>query len=220
MEINGIKIDYLGHSGFLFSFGNKRVIVDPFEVHAMEKADLVLITHSHYDHCSIKDIRKVVKPGSMIIVPADAQSKIAKVQDINMQVMEPGDEIVFGKIKIRAIPAYNIGKDSHPKKNGWMGYVILYGTTVIYHAGDTDRITEMQNLAGYGKVGNTFICLLPVSGKYVMDYYEAAEAAAGLNVALAIPMHYGSIVGTLEDAKSFVQECEKKGVKAVVLEKK
>lgn len=227
MEIGNVKIDFLGHSGFLVSIGSngniKRIFIDPLnisEVAAREKADILLITHGHYDHCSIKDIQKIVKHGTKIIIPADVQSKITKVNDVEMQVIESGDELEIGGIRIQGIPAYNIGKDFHTKKDNFLGYLIKANGVIIYHAGDTDKIPEMEKLTGYGKKGNNFIAILPVGGKFVMTADEAADAAALINPDIAIPMHYGGgIVGTIEDAQAFVKACQQQGINAEILEK-
>ena len=220
MEIGGIKLSYLGHSGFLISNG-KKIVIDPYNVSdGVEKADLILITHSHYDHCSIKDIQKLSKKGTVIVVPADAQSKITRVEDVEMQIIEVGDELTFGDVKVSAIPAYNIDKEFHPKSEGWMGYIIKLGNVVIYHAGDSDKIPEMSKLSGYGKDGNKFVVLLPVSGTYVMNAEEAAEIASLISPSVAIPMHYGAgVAGTIEDAQRFVKLCMQVGLKAEILEK-
>ena len=222
MKLDGVEIDFLGHSGFLIVDGGvKRIAIDPYNISDnIPKVDIVLITHSHYDHCSIKDIQKIVKEGGVIVVPADAQSKITKLDNVNMQIIEVGDELVFGNIKIQAVPAYCIEKEFHPKKDGGLGYLIKIKGVVVYHAGDTDHIPEMKNLTGYGKHDTQFIVLLPISGKYTMDAEEAAAAAALMNPNLAIPMHYGAgVAGTIEDAKRFVELCEAKGVRAMILDK-
>lgn len=220
MDIKGAKVEFLGHSGFLISWKDEKIYIDPFETSEnLPKADLILITHSHYDHCSIKDLEKITKEGTTIIVPPDAQSKITKVEGINMQIIEVGDEIEFKDFKIGTIPAYNKRKEYHPKKEGWMGYVLKFENLIIYHAGDTDKIDEMEKLTGHGKEGNEFVALLPVSGKYVMDAEEAAEAAVLIKPTIAIPMHYGAGVGTEEDALKFVELCLREGIRAEVLEK-
>lgn len=225
MKIGECEIDYLGHDGFIISFGIngsiKRIAIDPYKVNpGIEKVDLILITHGHYDHCSIEDISLLSKQGTIVIATADTQSKLTKVEGITFEVIEMGDELAHGNLKIEAVPAYNINKEFHPKNEGWLGYVIKFGSTIIYHAGDTDKIPEMQKLSGYGKQGNTFIALLPVSGTYVMNADEAAEAASLLNPTIAIPMHYGSgVVGTIEDAQRFLKACEQLNVKAQILDK-
>lgn len=220
MEIGGIKLSFLGHSGFLIA-NEKRIAIDPYNISdGLEKADLILITHSHYDHCSIKDIQKLSKKGTIVIVPADAQSKITRIEDIEMQIIEIGDELEFGAIKISAVPAYNVDKDYHPKSDGWLGYIVKMHNVVIYHAGDSDKIPEMAKLSGYGKEGNKFVAILPVSGKYVMTAEEAAEVASLISPSIAIPMHYGAgVAGTIEDARRFVKICTETGLKAEILEK-
>ncbi len=222
MDINGVKIDFLGHDGFRIQ-NSKTIVIDPYQISdKVGKADILLITHGHYDHCSIEDIKKVVENGTIVVCTADCQSKITEVSEVqvNIQVVEVGETIDLGNIKVECVPAYNKNKDYHPKSEGWLGYLIKIGNLIIYHAGDSDFIPEMQKLSGYGKHGNKFVALLPVSGKYVMDAEEAAEAASIINPDLAIPMHYGAgVAGTIEDAKRFVELCKEKNIKAEILEK-
>lgn len=220
MEVKEVGLNYLGHSGFFINMG-KRIAIDPYNVSDnAPKADLILITHSHYDHCSIKDIEKVRNDGATVVIPADAQSKITKISNVKIQIIEPGEEIKFGNVRVEALPAYNLDKEFHPKKEGWMGYLVKYKDVVVYHAGDTDKIPEMEKLTGYGKQGNEFIALLPISGKYVMNVEEAVEAAVLMSTDLVIPMHYGAgVAGTLVDAEKFVGLCRERGLRAEILEK-
>ncbi len=222
MEIGGINIEFLGHSGFVINNGSgKRIAIDPYNISGnLEKVDLILITHPHYDHCSIKDISKMVKKGTIIVISPDMQSKITKIDDVDMQIIEIGDELEFGDIKIEALPAYNVDKDFHPKKEDWLGYLVKMGNVIVYHSGDSDKIPEMNKLAGYGKHGNQFIAILPVSGKYVMTAEEAAEIASIMSPNLVIPMHYGAgVAGTIGDAERFVELCRDAGLRAEMLEK-
>ena len=199
----------------------KRIAIDPFNVSSgVEPADLILITHNHYDHCSIKDIEKLKKDGTIVAIPADSQSKITKIENVEMHTVEVGDEFEFGKVKIEAVASYNVDKNFHPKREGWLGYLIKMPGVIVYHAGDSDKIPEMKNLTGYGKHGNTFIALLPVSGTYTMTAEEAANVASLLSPDYAIPMHYGSgVVGTREDAERFIQLCDSLNINAEILEK-
>ncbi|HJX50556.1 MAG TPA: MBL fold metallo-hydrolase [Candidatus Nanoarchaeia archaeon] len=218
MEINGVQIKWLGNSGFLIK-NSSIIYIDPYNIkEGHEKADFVLLTHSHYDHCSIDDLNKIVQEGTRIICPADCQSKILKFDfPVKMELVEPDKEYEFGQLKISTLPAYNIDKSFHPKEGGGVGFLIKINDILIYHAGDTDKIPEMQKLTGYQ--GKELIALLPVGGRFTMNAEEAAEAATLIKPTLAIPMHYGSIVGTEEDAREFVEICTEHGIKAQILEK-
>ena len=114
----------------------------------------------------------------------------------DVRTIKPGESILIDKVKIEAVPSYNIDKQFHLQKNGWLGFVLEINGVRIYHAGDTDFIPEMKNL----KVD---IALLPVSGTYVMTADQAAKAALAIKPKLAIPMHYGAIVGSVDDAIQF-----------------
>lgn len=219
MKFGDIELGWLGHAGFLIS--NKKIIyIDPYNISKTEpKADIILITHSHYDHCSIADMQKITKRGTIVVIPPDCQSKITKLEEVNMQIMEIGDEIDLEGVKVKAVPAYNPEKQFHQKSEGWHGYLIKFENVVIYHAGDTDIIPEMEKLTGYGKDKNEFVALLPVGGTYTMTAEEAAKAALIIKPTLAIPMHYASIIGTDEDAGAFVKLCEQAGITAKILEK-
>lgn len=222
MDVKDVKIDFLGHSGFLITTNKgKRIAIDPYEPSSsVGKVDIILITHSHFDHCHIPSITALAQEKTTIVTTMDSQSKITKLDKVDMQVIEMGDEMDFGDFKIEAVPAYNIGKDFHPKKEGWIGYLIKIGNVVIYHSGDTDKIPEMERLTGYGKHENRFVVILPVSGTYVMNPEEASNAAELLKPDIAIPCHYGAgVVGTVEDAKKFVALCREKGINAEVMEK-
>ena len=179
MKIGDVNLEWLGHACVEILIPGKRIYIDPYQINASEKADIILITHSHYDHCSLQDIEKIVKDGTMIICTADAQSKIARIQKkIKLWLMEPGQEIGIGEIKIQGFPAYNPNKKFHQKSENWIGYIIQIDKIIIYHSGDTDLIKEMEKLTGYNKKGNYFVALLPVGGTYTMNAEEAAKAAS------------------------------------------
>lgn len=220
MNIDGVEITWLGHAGFLIK-NSKTICIDPFNLkEGTEKADFIFITHSHYDHCSLEDIQKIVKEGTKIICPAGCQSKITKLENpVEMILVEPNQEMEFGEIKFSTIPAYNLDKPFHPREEQWVGYVIKMNGVIVYHAGDTDAIPEMQNLTGFNQANKKLIALLPVGGKYTMNSEEAVEGAKMIKPFLAIPMHYGTIIGTEEDAKDFSKGCESEGIKVYVLNK-
>ena len=161
-----------------------------------------------------------MKEGTKIILPADCQSKITRFEvPIKIEIIEPGQEIDLGNLGISALPAYNIDKHFHPKEESWIGYLIKMNDVVIYHAGDTDVIPEMQNLTGHNQKEKKFVALLPVGGRFTMNSEEAAESAKLIKPFLAIPMHYGSIIGTEDDAMEFVQLCKESNINAETLKK-
>jgi len=216
MKISNIEIKWLGHSGFLIK-NSKIIYIDPYNIKEEEKADFILITHSHYDHCSVADIEKIIKPGTKILITADSQSKVNRFKiPLDIIVVEPNQEYNFNEIKISTIPAYNTDKPFHPKEEGWIGYLVKINGALIYHAGDTDKIPEMQKLTGYQ---NNFVAILPIGGRFTMTPEEAADASSLIKPNIAIPMHYGSVVGSSEDAKHFAKLCEENGIKAEILEK-
>jgi len=186
------NIKWLGHSSVLIEKEGECIYVDPWKIKRGEKGDLILITHSHFDHCSPDDIEKVKKDETVIIGPSDA---VAKVKG-NTREIKPGEEIDLEWIKIRAVPSYNINKNFHPKSNNWVGYIIQFSNQSIYIAGDTDFIPEMRGL-------EVDIAILPVGGTYTMNAEEAAEAVNNMKVRIVIPIHYGDIVGSRNDAEKF-----------------
>jgi len=210
-EYHGIKLSWLGHDGFRIENG-KVVYIDPFKIEAGgPKADIVLVSHEHSDHCSPADLRKVITPATVIVAHSQSKNELSKLNVKEIKIMKPGDKINVGDVAIEAVPAYNVnkyrepGRVFHPEEDGKLGYVVTIEGVRIYHAGDTDHIPEMKNI-------QTDIALLPVSGTYVMTAHEAAEAAATINLQIAIPMHYGAIVGGRIDAETFqkLAKCEVK----------
>jgi len=223
MLVGKVEIEWLGHACFrLKASDGKTIYIDPFqisEVGEKDKADLILITHSHFDHCSLDDINKVIKNNSRIVVTADAQSKVMRTKvPIKIEIVEPGKEVDINSIRVSAVPAYNIDKSFHPKEESWVGYVVRVDDVIVYHAGDTDVIPEMQKLTGYKKNGNQFVALLPVGGRYTMNPEEAFEAAKIIKPNLAIPMHFGKVIGAKEDAEEFVKMCRDAGMEAKILD--
>jgi L-ascorbate metabolism protein UlaG (beta-lactamase superfamily) len=201
------KMAWLGHDCFRIE-AEKTIYFDPFEISSGPKADIILITHDHYDHCSPDDVAKIQGPDTVIVAEKDSAKKLSG----DVRVMKPGDSFDINGLVVHAVPSYNIDKDFHPKKNGWLGYIIDIDGVKLYHAGDTDFIPEMSDIA-------VDIALLPVSGTYVMTADEAVRAALVIKPRVAIPMHYGSIVGDEHDAVRFKTALEGE-VDVVILEKK
>ena len=181
----GILIKWLSHSGFQISINETIVYVDLEENSPVtKKADVILITHSHFDHCHPAKVHEASKESTVIIAPEDCSSKLNR----NVRTLKPGEEETYGKIKVRAVEAYNHkrfrspGNPYHPKGFG-VGYLIEVNGKTIYHAGDTDFIPEMNEL------GSIDVALLPSGDTYTMDNSDAAEAALAINPKVAVPMH-------------------------------
>ena len=207
-EYNGVKLTWLGHDGFRIEDGQV-IYIDPYEIKAGTKADLILISHEHDDHCSIDDLKKVATPNTILVAHTQSKDKLSKLPVKELKIAKPGDKLTLGVVTVEAVPAYNTnkfkepGKLFHPKEDGKLGFIVTVKGVRIYHAADTDHITEMKGLT-------PDIALLPVSGTYVMTAKEAAEAAASIKPKVAIPMHYASIVGSVKDAEEFknLAKCE------------
>ncbi|MBI2663449.1 MBL fold metallo-hydrolase [Candidatus Woesearchaeota archaeon] len=201
MEIEGIHIERLNHASFKIK-KDKVIYVDPFKINDNEKADIILITHEHFDHFSIEDIKKVLDNKTVLVATSDCLSSLNKF-DNQMKIVGPGSRLEVNGLSIEATPAYNINKfrapriPFHPKEDGKVGYIIEMNRKRIYISGDTDIIPEMQNIK------NIDIMTIPVSGTYVMTAEEAAKAVEIIKPKIAIPCHYGSVVGSIEDAKKF-----------------
>jgi L-ascorbate metabolism protein UlaG (beta-lactamase superfamily) len=200
------KIHWLGHDAMRID-GSTVVLFDPFQISATKQADLILISHDHFDHNSPEDVAKIRKKDSVIVTDAASAKKL----DGEIKVVAPGDTITVKGVKIEVGPAYNTNKEFHPKDAGMLSFIVNLDGIRFYHAGDTDIIPEMERL-------DVDIAFLPVSGTYVMTADEAVQAAKKIKPKIAIPMHYGAIVGTEDDARKFKKDLEGQ-VEVVILQK-
>ena len=196
----GIEVHWLGHDSFVLK-GSKTVILDPFKAKGSYKADLLLITHEHYDHLSDDDINRFTSPSTTIVAAKLCEGQL-RGHHREKKFVGPGSRLDVKGVGIEAIPSYNLnkfrepGKVFHPKADGRVGYVVTLDGVRFYHAGDSDATPEMMAL-------DVDVAFLPVSGTYVMTAEEAAEAAKAMKVKVVVPMHIESIVGTLADAERF-----------------
>lgn len=206
MNYGDVAITKLKHASFLINFENQNIYIDPFRIDDnLPKADYILITHGHFDHFSLDDLKKIVSKETKIISVSSVVEEIRKWARLNDLIVKPENDYNFEGLNFKTLPAYNTNKFKspeevfHPRSEQSVGYVIRLDKVSIYHTGDTDFIEEMKFLREEG----VDIALVPVSGVYVMTPEEAASAVNYFLPKIAIPMHYGEIIGSFEDAKKF-----------------
>lgn len=176
---------------------NMVVYVDPFQLTEHTKdADIILVTHDHYDHYSPEDIEKIAKEDTLLILPACMKNMEIMGGVSKVDFIEPGEELAVNDVVIKAVRAYNIGKQFHPKEKDYVGYVVTMGGNTYYVAGDTDDNEDVYKV-------KCDVAFLPVGGTYTMNYEQAAKVANYIKPKLAIPTHYGTITGETEDGKKF-----------------
>ncbi len=196
------KITWFAQSAMRIEHGGLRIYIDPFKMPEGEPpADVLMLTHSHHDHLSPDDIAKVRNDNTTVVVGPDVADKI----DGPYTELKPNESTQIGNLSVRAVPAYTTtkfrdsGEATHPKEHQHVGFVFELDDVSFYFSGDTDVIPEMNDI---GPVDYAF---LPVSGVFVMTAEEAAEAARIVQPSVAIPCHYGVVVGSEEDARKFAE---------------
>lgn len=200
-------IIWMGQSSFRIA---GRLCIDPLNVKKDTlPADLILVSHHHFDHCSPDNISRLICDKTIILTNRLAAKGLGMFKG-KVEIMLPGEKRSINGIEVLAVPAYNKNENLHPKENNGLGFIVTVDGQKVYHAGDTDLIPEMSTV-------KCDIALLPVSGIYVMTPEEAAEAAALIKPSLAIPMHYGTTVGTMSDAQKFCMLCSRKGIQSKIL---
>ncbi len=186
------KITWLGHASFRIDGTKSTVYIDPWKLKSAKPADLICITHSHYDHLSEEDVSRIAKTSTVIVGPPDCKAGFGD----SFKPIAPGQKVSIGDVEVEAVPSYNTDKDFHPKKNNWVGYIVTVDGIKVYHVGDSDIIPEMSNISAD-------VALIPVGGTYTMTVNQAAEAVNKINPKVAVPMHCGDIVGSLGDREKF-----------------
>lgn len=183
-------VHWLGHASFRIEDAGTVIYLDPWKLKTHHPATLILVTHHHHDHLSPDDIARIATPKTVVVCPAACKGKLSG----DVRYLEAGEALQVGNVRVEAVPAYNIGKVFHPRSAGFVGYVVEVGRRRIYHAGDTDLIPEMADV-------RCDVALLPIGGKYTMDAAEATQAAERIGPKVAVPMHWGGIVGSKRDAE-------------------
>jgi len=193
------RFTWYRQSAYLWRGDGINVYIDPWGVSGDPPADVVFITHAHFDHYNPDDLPKVVREGSTkIVAPRDVAAELSG----DVTAVGPGDSGEVGGIRFQAVPAYNVVEErleAHPRSNNWVGYVLDLGEFSYYHAGDTDHVPELDSV----KADVSFV---PIGGTYTMEPPEAAELVKAQQPKLAVPMHYGFVVGTPADAERFQRE--------------
>ncbi len=189
LVVDGVEITYLKHAGFMIR-GSVTVYIDPYDVSGeLEKADVILVTHDHFDHMDMKSIKFLSKHDTVVVHP-----KGCVVEGFSTCSLAVGESAEVKGVKVETVPAYNTDKPFH--KEGGVGYILTIDGVRIYHAGDTDRIPEMKNI-------EVDVALLPIGGTYTMDVEDAVLAAGDIKAKYYIPMHYGAIPKTEANPEVF-----------------
>jgi len=207
------SLHWLDHDAFRWD-GPKTIYFDPWNIRsASKKADIILVTHEHYDHFSKPDIAKISDDDTVVVGPESVTSQLKSQREVlrDIKTLSPGQVLELSGVRIKGVASYNIDKGYHAKSSKNLGFIVTMDGMSVYHAGDTDNIPEMKDY-------KCDIALLPVGGTYTMNAEEAAEAAEAINPKVAVPMHYGRVAGHPADAKRF-EELLKGKVKVEILKK-
>ena len=207
-----MEIYWLGHACFKIVMYSGRIIyLDPYKVSKdEEKADIIVSSHTHGDHFSKSDIKKLWKEETILLGPESIENSL---KIFNGQSLKIGEVFAYKDLSIELFPAYTIKKPTHPKSNGWTGTIIESAGKSIYHAGDTERIPEMKTLTKR----KITVALLPCGGTYTMDFEEATDAAIDIQPQIVVPMHNWD-----KDLKEFEKIMNRKdsNIKVEILENK
>lgn len=199
------EVQVLTHSSIKIT-GNKILYFDPYQIEEeSHDADIIFVTHDHFDHYSPEDIKKVTKDDTRLIMPESMKEQVkgAFTDFGRCEFINPDGMMEAKGLMIKAVPAYNRLKPFHTKGKKYVGYLVTMDGVSYYVAGDTDMTSENQNV-------KCDVALVPVGGKFTMDYKEAAKFINHIGPKLAIPTHYGTVAGSSEDGKKFAELVDKK----------
>ncbi|MEM5830684.1 MAG: MBL fold metallo-hydrolase [Candidatus Aenigmatarchaeota archaeon] len=207
-EIKNVKIEWLGHASFRI-YNDLILYFDPYILDTNpKKADLIFVSHDHFDHKDDENIRKLMREDTIIVGP-ECVTKDYK----NSITLKPYDEKEIKGVRIKAFPSYNPQKPFHPKEKEYLGFIVNFHNVKIYHPGDTELIEEMKEL----RKENIDVALLPIGGTYVMDVDQALKAIEYILPKYVIPMHFGKwrSIELKADVERFKKESK---VEVIVLE--
>jgi len=182
--------------------------IDPWSATTDDTGDLILITHAHSDHFQPEEIERLSGSGTKVVAPRSFAADVPG----DVTPVEPGDSLEVAGVKIQAVPAYNVVEERlemHPRANNWVGYILELGGHVYYHAGDTDHVPELESV-------RTDVAFVPIGGTYTMDAVQAGGLVRAMSPGMAVPMHYGFVVGEPSDAERFAKEASPVEVRTLV----
>ena len=191
------RFTWFRQAAFLYRADGANVYIDPWGVTVDDPADVIFLTHAHEDHFSRDDLERITKDSTQVFAPRDVADQLSG----NVTPVQPGDSVqaLSGAITGQAVHAYNNVEERlqmHPKENKWVGYVLELGGHTYYHAGDTDHVPELDDISAD-------VAMVPIGGTYTMDAHEAARLVKVIRPQIAVPMHYGFVVGSPSDAEAF-----------------
>lgn len=206
--MNTSNIEVNTQSSIKLTF-DKIIYFDPYKIeNNKHDADIIFITHNHYDHMDTESIEKIKNNNTIIIAPKSMEKVIKNIEFKDYIFLNPSDEINIYNFNVKTIASYNINKTFHPRKNNWLGYIVTYNNISYYIAGDTDKTEENEKV-------KCDIAFIPIGGHFTMDVSEAEELIRIINPKIVIPIHYGSIIGTPEDGQKLISALEDTNIEVI-----
>ena len=190
------RFTWFRQAAFRYADDERTIYIDPWGTGEGDPpADLILITHAHFDHFQPEEIARLSKAGTKVVAPHDVAAELSG----DVTPVAPGESHDVAGVRFTTVPAYNTAEErleKHPKANRWVGYVLELSGSSYYHAGDTDHAPELDEV-------KTDVAFLPIGGTYTMDVPEAAGLARSISPRVAVPMHFGFVVGSASDGERF-----------------